>query len=207
MKEIKITGGTFTMGSPPDEEGRFADETQREVTVGDFLMDETAVTGDLWSLIMGEGDPTIDGNEPKISVSWYDAIRFCNERSKRAELPLAYKIDGEVVTLTGHTGGYRLPNEAEWEYACRAGTTGPRYGELDEIAVYGASKVAPVKTKKPNAFGLYDMLGNVWEWCWDVYSSHPGEESEPARKTKKSKKAKRAKLARDIVDELLRRTK
>jgi formylglycine-generating enzyme required for sulfatase activity len=80
--------------------------------------------------------------------------------------------DGQDVVCAWGADGYRLPSEAEWEYACRAGTAGVRYGELDEIAWYrgtSGGEVHDVATKAPNALGLYDMIGNVWEWCWDVY--------------------------------------
>jgi formylglycine-generating enzyme required for sulfatase activity len=80
--------------------------------------------------------------------------------------------DGQDVVCAWGADGYRLPSEAEWEYACRAGTAGVRYGELDEIAWYretSGGEVHDVATKAPNAWGLYDMIGNVWEWCWDVY--------------------------------------
>lgn len=110
----------------------------------DFEMARTPVTQAQWHAVMGTNPSKWKGDDlPVESVSWYDAVAFCE------------KI------------GARLPNELEWEYACRAGTSGDRYGELDEIAWYcGNSDGQPhsVANKKPNAFGLYDMLGNVWEW-------------------------------------------
>lgn len=79
---------------------------------------------------------------------------------------------GEDIEWDTTADGYRLPTEAEWEHACRAGTTGPRYGPLDEVAWYrgnSGERIHEVGAKQPNAWGLYDTLGNVWEWCWDVY--------------------------------------
>lgn len=109
---------------------------------------------------------------PVETVSWWDAVRFCNARSMREGLAPAYRIDDDAIAWDAAAGGYRLPTEAEWEHACRAGTTGPRHGALDDIAWYRANageRPHDVATKQPNAWGLHDMLGNVWEWCWDLY--------------------------------------
>ncbi|MFJ6616587.1 formylglycine-generating enzyme family protein [Kitasatospora sp. NPDC091335] len=109
---------------------------------------------------------------PAHSVSWLDAVHYCNELSRREGRTPAYAADGEDVSWDRTADGYRLPTEAEWEHACRAGTEGPRYGPLDEIAWYrGNSDERPheVGGLRPNAHGLHDLLGNVWEWCWDRY--------------------------------------
>lgn len=107
-------------------------------------------------------------------MSWIDAVRFCNLLSENEGLKPCYVIpeDETEAFLAAEGDGYRLPTEAEWEYACRAGTNGPRYGELDHIAWYRENSqghVHKVGQKQPNAWGLYDMLGNVWEWCTDQY--------------------------------------
>lgn len=109
---------------------------------------------------------------PVESVSWWDAIQFCNAWSEHAGLACAYRIVGDDVAWDTSANGYRLPTEAEWERACRAGTTGPRYGALDAIAWYrdnSDGRPHEVAGKQPNAWGLHDTLGNVWEWCWDLY--------------------------------------
>jgi formylglycine-generating enzyme required for sulfatase activity len=108
---------------------------------------------------------------PVENVSWWDAVRFCNALSRHESLTPAYGGDGEWDTSAD---GYRLPTEAEWELACRAGTIGPRYGPLDEIAWHrgnSSERSHDVGGRRPNAWGLHDMLGNVWEWCWDVYDA------------------------------------
>ncbi|WP_035863626.1 formylglycine-generating enzyme family protein [Cryptosporangium arvum] len=124
----------------------------------------------------GQPPPAADeGHLPAIDVSWWDAVRFCNALSRREGLSAAYRFGTEdSVEPDASSTGYRLPTEAEWEHACRAGTTGPRYGELDEIAWYRGNSQEqphPVGGKHPNAWGLHDMLGNAWEWCWDIYDA------------------------------------
>ncbi|MFC0452720.1 formylglycine-generating enzyme family protein [Rhodococcus jostii] len=109
---------------------------------------------------------------PVEGVSWQDAIRFCNTLSERAGLAAAYRADGDDTVWDTAADGYRLPAEAEWERACRAETRGPRYGVLDAIAWYrenSGGRPQEVGGKEPNAWGLHDTLGNVWEWCWDLY--------------------------------------
>lgn len=115
-----------------------------------------------------------DKNKPAVNISWNDAIMFCNLLSKKAGLKEYYSIidGGQIVSCNVDSNGYRLPSEAEWQYACKAGTTGYIYGELKEIAWYNENsggRIHEVGKKEPNAWGLYDMLGNVWEWCYDLY--------------------------------------
>jgi formylglycine-generating enzyme required for sulfatase activity len=113
---------------------------------------------------------------PVEGVSWWDAVRFCNALSQHHGLAPAYRLhtDGEGIEWDTSADGYRLPTEAEWEHACRAGTTGPHYAPLDEIAWYRGNsheQIHEVGRKRPNPWGLYDMLGNVWDWCWDIYDA------------------------------------
>jgi sulfatase modifying factor 1 len=109
---------------------------------------------------------------PLTGLSWYDAIALCNQLSAEAGLAPAYVIDGVDVTWSADSDGYRLPTDAEWQYACTAGTPAYRYGPLDDIAWYAGNsggRMQAVGLKASNAWGLHDMLGNMWEWCWDLY--------------------------------------
>lgn len=113
---------------------------------------------------------SVTGDLPLSGITWGDAVRLCNELSEAHGLPTAYRLAGDEVQWKLDSDGFRLPTEAEWEYGCRAGTQGPHYGRLSEIAWTALdAREAPqrVALKVPNAFGLYDTLGNVWEWCWD----------------------------------------
>lgn len=149
-------------------------KTKWTVQVNSFWLAPVPVTKALYDSII---EKTVASNDdphaPIVNVSWKDTITFCNMLSQRAGLQECYSIrDGESVVWNEEADGYRLPTEAEWQFACKAGTDGYRYGEMDEIAWYrdnSEGRVHAVGQKRPNPWGLYDMLGNVWEWCWDLY--------------------------------------
>lgn len=161
------------------------------VEVEPFECAVTAVTRAQWCAVMG-GEPAPPADCPQAEVSWLDAIEYCNALSVRVGLDPVYRVGSVAVPAfdrasTPHdrpapvnwtvdrdraANGYRLPTEAEWQCACRAGTTGPYYGPLHEIAWFADTSgdaPHPVARLSPNPWGLYDMLGGVWEWCWDVY--------------------------------------
>ncbi|MFJ5725564.1 formylglycine-generating enzyme family protein [Streptomyces sp. NPDC093149] len=151
--------------------------TDWEVAVGAFRLAPYPVTTELYRAVGGKvsADPA-GPRTPVTDVSWKEAVGFCNLLSRATGLEPCYVLgddpDGQDVVCDWEADGYRLPSEAEWEYACRAGTSEARYGELDEIAWHRGNSggtVHDVATRAPNAWGLHDMIGNVWEWCWDVY--------------------------------------
>ncbi|MBE9234721.1 SUMF1/EgtB/PvdO family nonheme iron enzyme [Anabaena aphanizomenioides LEGE 00250] len=172
LEMVEIPGGTFMMGSPETEAKRDSDESpQHQVTVSGFFMGKYEVTQKQYQAIMGSNPSDFKGeNRPVERVSWDDAVGFCEKLSKK----------------TGKK--YTLPSEAQWEYACRSGTTTPFYfGEsitsdlvnYDGSYPYGSApkslyriQTTDVGSFYPNAFGLYDMHGNVWEWCLDDYQDN-----------------------------------
>ena len=198
-----INGGAFTMGSPANEPGRNNSEGQWQVTVSSFYMGKYEVTQKEYHELMGTNPSNFRGsNNPVEQVSWFDAVEYCNKRSQREWLIPAYTITDRTpatgypitaatVTWNRDANGYRLPTEAEWEYACRAGTT-TAFNTGNNITTSQANydgnypynnnakgeyrqRTMPVGSFEANPWGLYDMHGNVSEWCWDWYDSYPSE--------------------------------
>jgi formylglycine-generating enzyme required for sulfatase activity len=165
---VWVPSGTFLMGSPVSEADRDSDEVQHTVTLTQgYWMSDHEVTQAEYNAVMGSNPSNFRGlNLPVETVSWNDAVTYCQKLTERERA-------GGRITLQQ---AYRLPTEAEWEYAARAGTTGARHGELDAIAWHkgnSGSQTHPVKQKAANAWGLYDMMGNVWEWCSDLSGEYP----------------------------------
>jgi formylglycine-generating enzyme required for sulfatase activity len=152
---VRINGGTFQMGSNSSEASS-DEQPAHKVTLSSFHIGKYEVTQGLWRAVIGSNPSRFLGGDkyPVEQVSWNDVQEFLRKLNQ----------------LTGKR--YRLPTEAEWEYAARGGTKEDRYGELYSIAQYAESSTHPVGGKQPNAYGLYDMLGNVWEWCSDWYDKN-----------------------------------
>jgi formylglycine-generating enzyme required for sulfatase activity len=163
-----VNPGEFQMGSPTNEPNRNNDETPHTVRISKpYWLGKYEVTQAQWSAVMGGRPSFFRGvNHPVDNVSWHDAMAFCEKLTKQehsaGRLPAGYH--------------YTLPTEAEWEYACRAGTTGEFAGTLEETAWYDSRfGTHRVGEKEPNRWGFYDMHGNVWEWCRDWYGSYPAD--------------------------------
>ncbi len=146
-----------------------------KIELDSFQLSKFPVTQSLYESIMGENPSMRKGNSlPVENVSWIDAVTFCNQLSESLEQTKCYNIDLKSGNISYNTdaSGYRLPTEAEWQYACQAGSQNIRYGNLLDIAWFkdnSANQTQEVGKKEPNEWGLYDMLGNVWEWCSDIY--------------------------------------
>lgn len=203
---ILINGGTYLMGSPETEMQRETDEVQHEVTVSDFYIGRYEVTQKEYEDVMGENPSNFEGeNLPVENVTWYEAIEYCNKLSEKEGLTPVYTIDGENVSWDRSANGYRLPTEAEWEYAARAGTTTPFNTENsisdEEANYYGhypygieenyftqenletepgeyRQTTVEVNSFSPNKWGLYNIHGNVAEWCFDYYGAYDLENTD-----------------------------
>lgn len=196
MKLTPIPAGTFMMGSSDsDAMARSNEKPQHYVEITQpFQLGVYPVTQAEYEQITGNNPSQFENNYhcPVEQITWFDAISFCNKLSEVEKMTPFYEISGKNVSIIGGNG-YRLPTEAEWEYACRAGTTTKWYcgddeSELTEYAWYGLNSgdtTHSVGEKKPNQWGLYDMHGNVWEWCWDWYGGYRDSPSlDPAGPTK-----------------------
>ncbi|RKX97916.1 MAG: hypothetical protein DRZ90_04675 [Spirochaetes bacterium] len=185
---IFVPGGTFQMGS---NSGDNDEKPIHSVTLSDFWMGKYEVTQGEWESVM-DSNPSasskgIGNNYPVNQVSWEDAVEYCNALSRREGLTPCYSGSGNSIRCNFNAEGYRLPTEAEWEYAARGGqqSRGYTYSGSNNLSSVGwhsensGSKNHPVGGKQSNELGLYDMNGNVWEWCWDWYGGYTSSFRDP----------------------------
>lgn len=165
---VSVPSGTIEMRD---------DRTQEKwnVKIDSFHLARYPVTQSLYEMVTHENPSTFKGERfPVETISWIEAVQFCNSLSVLTGKTKCYLIDlpHEQIILDSKANGFRLPTEAEWQYACQAGTSDIRYGAIENIAWFkGNSGNQPhtVGQKQANPWGFYDMLGNLWEWCTDIY--------------------------------------
>ncbi|MBQ5400140.1 MAG: SUMF1/EgtB/PvdO family nonheme iron enzyme [Treponema sp.] len=187
VQMVPVAGGRFNMGTADGEDDEFP---AHSVSVDSFNMSTTEVTQELYKRIMGKNPSYFVGEKlPVEKVSWLDAIIFCNKLSIEMGKRPCYSQNANTdtdswsgannISCNYNANGYRLPTEAEWEFAARGGKNNDTFlysgsATIDEVAWYEGNsdgETHEVATKAPNSLGLYDMSGNVWEWCWDNYSA------------------------------------
>lgn len=168
----KWLSSDYTLSNP----GRVKNSVTWTETIEPFYVMKYPITKQLYHLIMHKEEEIILNYLPMTDVSWIDSINFCNELSRVLGRTECYAItnESEKTRYNKTANGFRLLTDAEWQYACKAGTTGYRYAKIDQIAWYQKNShgaVHPVGQLLPNPWGIFDMIGNVWEWCWDLYDT------------------------------------
>ncbi|MHC6201932.1 formylglycine-generating enzyme family protein [Breznakiellaceae bacterium SP9] len=177
---VLVPAGTFSMGST---NGESDEQPVHQVSISKpFLMGKYPVTQKEWIAVMGSNPGYWKGDTLAVEdLSWFDAVEYCNKRSQKEGLTPVYSGSGDTITCSFNANGYRLPTEAEWEWAAKGGgkdfivTEYSGSNHAGTVAWYrdnSGGRTHEVGTKAPNSLGLYDMSGNVWEWCWDWFGDY-----------------------------------
>lgn len=180
---VFIPGGTFPLGDSSGA-GEADERPVHTVTLADFYLAKFEVTQKEWQAVTGNNPSVFHGkNLPVENVSWYDAVNFCNQLSQKESLTPCYQIEGLQVTCDFSANGYRLPTEAEWEFAARGGQSGKNTlfsgaKSPDKVAWFAENAggtTHPVGKKSPNELGIFDLSGNVYEWTWNRFARYTPE--------------------------------
>ena len=169
---VKWMSSDYKMSVPGTRKEKIVRQELR--TIQSFFMLKTPVTNELYAYVTDRDYVVQMKDFPVVNVSWTDAVKFCNNLSEKLDLEKCYILNPvpEKILLDESKNGFMLPTDAQWQYACRGNTKGYRYGNLEEIGWFdenSENRLHEVKTKRENEFGLFDMIGNVWEWCFDLY--------------------------------------
>lgn len=169
---VKWISSDYKMSVPGTRKEKIVRQELR--TIQSFFMLKTPVTNELYAYVTDRDYDVQMKDFPVVNVSWTDAVKFCNNLSEKLDLEKCYILNpvSEKILLDESKNGFMLPTDAQWQYACRGNTKGYRYGSLEEIGWFdenSENRLHEVKTKRENEFGLFDMIGNVWEWCFDLY--------------------------------------
>lgn len=183
---VLVEGGSFKMGDTFGD-GYEDEGPVHDVSVGSFMLSKHELTQEIWEFVMHDNPSHFRGKDrPVEQINWFSAVEFCNKLSLLAGFEPCYEIKDTDVKCDFTKDGFRLPTEAEWEFAAKGGCKGRQClysgsNLVDKVAWYRENSnnmSHPVGLKEPNELGLFDMSGNLWEWCWDLWGLHQPQRQE-----------------------------